>query len=191
MFQSFRDSNLARKFLNNFDRIRTYTYTPATPATTVTSGLVLHLDAGNSSSYSGSGTTWNDLSSNNKDWYFNNAWTYNSSEGSFTINSTANYVGRSGSTYSSITNGTFVVWIKTTDTRSLFLSENLGAYEDFLGAYSSSNKYYNGGTTGSPTLWKNKVSISNLYDNIRTGSWMMLEFKGVNFSAYGSMYFNG
>ncbi len=30
-----------------------------------TSGLVLHLDANNSSSYSGSGNTWNDLSGNN------------------------------------------------------------------------------------------------------------------------------
>ena len=28
----------------------------------VTNNLVLHLDAGNSSSYSGSGTTWTDLS---------------------------------------------------------------------------------------------------------------------------------
>ena len=31
-------------------------------ASIVTSGLVVHLDAGNTSSYSGSGTTWNDLS---------------------------------------------------------------------------------------------------------------------------------
>ena len=31
-----------------------------------TDGLVLCLDAGNSKSYSGSGTTWNDLSGNGK-----------------------------------------------------------------------------------------------------------------------------
>ena len=30
-----------------------------------TNGLVLHLDANNSSSYSGSGNTWNDISGNN------------------------------------------------------------------------------------------------------------------------------
>ena len=34
------------------------------PASTVTSGALLYLDAGNSSSYSGSGTTWTDLSTN-------------------------------------------------------------------------------------------------------------------------------
>jgi hypothetical protein len=35
------------------------------PPTLVTAGLVLNLDAGNSSSYSGSGNSWNDLSSSN------------------------------------------------------------------------------------------------------------------------------
>ena len=34
-------------------------------ASIVTDGLVLHLDAGNTNSYSGSGNTWNDLSGNN------------------------------------------------------------------------------------------------------------------------------
>jgi hypothetical protein len=39
----------------------------APPITTgeVTTGLLLYLNAGNTSSYSGSGTTWNDLSGNN------------------------------------------------------------------------------------------------------------------------------
>jgi hypothetical protein len=32
----------------------------------VTDGLLLHLDAGNDSSYNGSGTTWYDLSGNNR-----------------------------------------------------------------------------------------------------------------------------
>ena len=38
--------------------------TNATPGSIVTSGLVFHLDAGNASSYPGSGTTWYDLSGN-------------------------------------------------------------------------------------------------------------------------------
>ena len=42
------------------------------PSTTITSGLILHLDAGNPSSYSGTGTTWNDLSGNSR-----NATLYN------------------------------------------------------------------------------------------------------------------
>ena len=37
-----------------------------------TNGLVLNLDASNPSSYSGSGSTWNDTSGNNKDFNINN-----------------------------------------------------------------------------------------------------------------------
>ena len=43
----------------------------------VTNNLVLHLDAGDSSSYSGSGNTWTDLSSSNNNGTINGA-TYNS-----------------------------------------------------------------------------------------------------------------
>jgi hypothetical protein len=39
---------------------------PLAPPALVTAGLVLHLDAGNSASYVGSGTTWNDLSGSNQ-----------------------------------------------------------------------------------------------------------------------------
>ena len=38
---------------------------PLVPPSLVTTGLVLNLDAGNSVSYVGSGTTWNDLSGSN------------------------------------------------------------------------------------------------------------------------------
>jgi hypothetical protein len=44
----------------------------------VTSGLLLNLDAGNSSSYSGSGTTWFDLTGNNRNATLFNTPTYNS-----------------------------------------------------------------------------------------------------------------
>lgn len=39
---------------------------PLAPPALVTAGLVLHLDAGNSASYVGSGTNWNDLSGSNQ-----------------------------------------------------------------------------------------------------------------------------
>jgi hypothetical protein len=38
---------------------------PAAKASIVSSGLIMNFDAGSSSSYSGSGTTWNDISGNN------------------------------------------------------------------------------------------------------------------------------
>jgi hypothetical protein len=50
-------------------------------ANLVTSGLILHLDSGNSSSYSGSGTTWNDLSGNNRNATLINGPVYSSLDG--------------------------------------------------------------------------------------------------------------
>ena len=65
------------------------------------SGLVLHLDAGNPLSYSGSGTTWNDLSGNGSNVTLNNT-TYNSANGGFLVfnNSTsyADFTANIGST---------------------------------------------------------------------------------------------
>lgn len=53
----------------------------AVAASVVTDGLSLHLDAGDSDSYSGSGTTWFDLTSNNLDFTLTNSPTYSSSFG--------------------------------------------------------------------------------------------------------------
>ena len=47
----------------------------------VTGGLVLHLDAGNSTSYPGSGTTWTDLSGNGNNGTLINTPTYSSANG--------------------------------------------------------------------------------------------------------------
>ncbi len=48
----------------------------------VTSGLVVHLDAGDSASYTGSGTTWTDLSGNGNNGTINGA-TYSSADGGY------------------------------------------------------------------------------------------------------------
>jgi len=54
---------------------------PLPDETVVTNGLVLHLDAGNSASYPGSGTTWTDLSGNGNNGTLTNGPTYDSSDG--------------------------------------------------------------------------------------------------------------
>ncbi len=55
------------------------------------SGLVLHLDAGNSQSYSGSGTTWNDLSGNSSHVTLTST-TFNAANGgSIVFNGTSSY----------------------------------------------------------------------------------------------------
>lgn len=59
----------------------------------VTDGLVLHFDAGNSKSYSGSGTVWNDLSGNAFNGTLVNNPTFNSSNnGSITFDGTDDHV---------------------------------------------------------------------------------------------------
>ena len=60
----------------------------------ITTNLVQYLDAGNSSSYSGSGTTWSDLTASGVDGTLINSPTYSSSEGggSFLFDSVDDYV---------------------------------------------------------------------------------------------------
>jgi hypothetical protein len=48
---------------------------------TVTNGLVLYLDAGNTNSYPGTGTAWNDISGNRNNGTLTNGPTYNSANG--------------------------------------------------------------------------------------------------------------
>ena len=59
----------------------------------VTDGLVLYLDAGNTKSYPGSGTTWTDISGNGNNGTLINTPTYNNTNGgNFNFDNTNNYV---------------------------------------------------------------------------------------------------
>lgn len=59
----------------------------------VTNGLVLHLDAGNTKSYSGSGTVWNDLSGNGNNGTLTNGPSYNAAnKGSIVFDGTNDYI---------------------------------------------------------------------------------------------------
>lgn len=64
------------------DNVPVQPSSPSAPAPSiVTEGLVFHVDAGNTSSYSGSGTTWTDLSGNGIDGTLVNGPTYSSDDG--------------------------------------------------------------------------------------------------------------
>ena len=84
----------------------------------VTDGLVLSLDAGNTKSYPGSGTTWFDKSGNNRNGTLTNSPTFSS--GSIVFDGVDDFVDITGSlsTFSFIQNtGIFTVsaWIRLTD----------------------------------------------------------------------------
>ena len=77
----------------------------------ITTGLQLYLDAGNASSYPGSGTAWTDLSGNSRNGTLTNGPTYSGTNGgSIVFDGTNDYVQCSGSL--TVTAATFVTWIK-------------------------------------------------------------------------------
>lgn len=83
----------------------------ATPSI-VTSGLKISLDAGNSSSYSGSGTTWTDLSGNGKNGTWQQSPTFNSaSGGSIAMGSTTSQY-MSSAALGAMPTFTAEVWVK-------------------------------------------------------------------------------
>ena len=68
---------------NGIGRVGWRNFVSATPTTAsiITTGLVLNLDAGNPLSYSGSGTTWTDLSGNGNNGTLTNGTSYSSANG--------------------------------------------------------------------------------------------------------------
>jgi len=89
----------------------------------VTTGLQLYLDAGNASSYPGSGTTWTDLSGNSRDGTLTNGPTYSGTNGgSIVFDGSNDYVQCTGSL--TVTAATFVTWIRR--------NGNQGQYDGIL-----------------------------------------------------------
>ena len=81
----------------------------------ITSGLIVHLDAENSDSYSGSGSTWSDLTSNNNDFGINGSPTFNSSTPkNFEMDGSDDYMGRASQTISMNNGATIEAWINKT-----------------------------------------------------------------------------
>ena len=80
----------------------------------VQSGLVLNLDAGVSSSYSGIGTTWTDLSGNGNNGTLTNGPTYSSADGgSLVLDGSNDYIlaGRIPFTGTSTASATWGLWV--------------------------------------------------------------------------------
>jgi hypothetical protein len=96
---------------------------PDSAASVVTTGLQLYLDAGNASSYPGSGTTWTDLTVNGRNGTLTNGPTYSSDNGgSIVFDGTNDFVQCTGSL--TVTAATFVTWIRR--------NGNQGQYDGIL-----------------------------------------------------------
>ena len=89
----------------------------------VTSGLILQLDAANTKSYPGSGTTWRDLSGNGNNGTLTNSPTFSSANGGiFTFNGTNQFINCGNNSSIQITVGTISAWVRTTTPGASFRS---------------------------------------------------------------------
>jgi hypothetical protein len=132
------------------------------------SGLVLHLDAGNTSSYIGSGNTWNDLSGNVSNVTLSNTSFNSGNGGNIVFNGTTSYADFTANV--GTTNAiTVEMWVKTNS-----LSSPVGMYFGF-GLY---NAWTNGGNIGYNTASGDQYGIPNTqvdYLGI-LGGWRHLVF---------------
>jgi len=102
--------------------------------------LVLWLDAGQETSYPGSGTTWTDLSGNGRNGTLVNVPTYSSANGgSIVFNGTNNYVN-CGTYQFNTTRGSICCWFKPTTNITSSVTKRLwGSNDNFEARWNDSN----------------------------------------------------
>lgn len=160
---------------------------------TVTSGLVLCLDAGNPKSYPGSGTTWTDLSNNGNSGTLTNGPTYNSANGgSIVFDGVNDYATISNTNMGSIGGAapvcTLSFWANLTKTAS---------YQYVAGYRNDSNfsfYFLTLDTSGTGTVEARVQTATGIYDlNVNYASyygvWTHISF--VSNSTRSDLYING
>ena len=136
---------------------------PESAASVVTTGLQLYLDAGNASSYPGSGTAWTDLSGNNRDGTLTNGPTYSGTNGgSIVFDGSNDYVQCSGSL--TVTAATFVTWIKRNGSQGQYdgILFSRGANTTGMNFQVSNQLGYHWNDAGNTYNWQSGLTIPNL-----------------------------
>lgn len=107
----------------------------------VRSGLVMHLDAANSKSYPGTGTTWNDLSGNNENFTLYNSPTFSTNNlGELLFSGSADYARTTSSNAIDAlsSNGSIEVWFRTISNTLGITYARLISFSDLAGTGSDS-----------------------------------------------------
>lgn len=141
------------------------TAAPAPPASLVTSGLLLYLDAGIASSYPGSGTSWYDISGSGRVGSFAGGPTYSSADGGSIVFNGSNYIIVSGS--NTLTAATFSVWLRRNGTQVDFTGLLHGRGTNPTGMIFA----YNYGTVG--YMWNDTQYYYNSGLTPPNGAWCM------------------
>lgn len=131
----------------------------------VTNGLVLCLDAGNTKSYPGSGTTWTDLSGNGSVGTLTGGPTYSSGNGgSIVFDGVDDYVACTGST--TFTAATFIAWLYRNGAQSSYtgILHSRSSTNGGLNFYSSTSNlnYHWSSSPNNPPGWDSGLSIPDL-----------------------------
>jgi hypothetical protein len=154
----------------------------------VTNGLQLCLDAGNTRSYPGSGTTWTDISNNSRNGTLTNGPTFSS--GSIVFDGTNDYVD-CGSTYSGLFGSGFTcgVWFKVPSVsvfqRLVALNNVANTNYDIFLQIGDDAKFQCGfnGRTGGSTNYRTSSST------ISANTWYYMV--ATNLSSTPNLYING
>jgi len=151
----------------------------------VTSGLVLHLDAGNAASYPGTGTTWTDLSGNSRNGTLTDGPTYSSANGgSIDFDGTNDFVQCSGSV--TVTAATFVAWINRNGTQGTYdgILFSRGTNTTGMNFFSSNQLGYHWNDSSSTYNWNSGLTVPNL-------AWCMIAVSVTSTSAKAYLYQSG
>ena len=136
----------------------------------VTTNLVLNLDAGNASSYPGTGVNWFDISGNSNNGTLTNGPTFNSANGgSIVFDGTDDYV--STSLLATKLEFTIFMWVKLNQTlNNDVLCVDDGSGYLFLGFADSTNKIYMGAFDSSSKIAKstNVINTNQIYNFVGT-----------------------
>lgn len=129
-------------------------------APVVTTGLQLYLDAGNASSYPGSGTDWTDLSGNGRNGTLTNGPTYSATNGgSIVFDGSNDYVQCSGSL--TVTAATFVAWIRRNGNQGQYdgILFSRGAVTTGMNFQVSNQLGYHWNNAGNTYNWQSGLTI--------------------------------
>ena len=136
---------------------------PESAVPVVTTGLQLYLDAGNASSYPGSGTAWTDLSVNSRNGTLTNGPTYSGTNGgSIVFDGTNDFVQCTGSL--TVTAATFVAWIKRNGNQGQYdgILFSRGAVTTGMNFQVSNQLGYHWNDAGNTYNWQSGLTIPNL-----------------------------
>jgi hypothetical protein len=128
----------------------------------VTDGLILHLDAGDSSSYPGSGTTWSDLSGQGNNATLTNGPTYSSADGGSIVFDGSNDYVTTGNELDPVADGLFADSSSSWSVTSWFNSDTVASGDRAITG--------KGGGTGSSATYVTYQSSGNLNVRLRGGT---------------------